>query len=74
MHGRRKVLFGTNFPMLLHGKCLGDLECLGLDEETTRFFLYENAARIFGIQVEEVRWGFERHGDLIAAVQRAAGA
>ena len=26
------------------------------------------------IEVEEARWGFERHGDLIAAVQRAAGA
>ena len=24
------------------------------------------------IDVEEARWGFERHGDLIAAVQRAA--
>jgi acetylornithine deacetylase/succinyl-diaminopimelate desuccinylase-like protein len=26
------------------------------------------------IEVEEARWGFERHGDLIAAVQRAVGA
>jgi predicted TIM-barrel fold metal-dependent hydrolase len=48
-HGRRKVLFGTNFPMLLHPKCLGDLAALGLDEETSRFFLTENAARVFGI-------------------------
>jgi hypothetical protein len=49
-HGRRKVLFGTNFPMLLHPKCLGGLDALGLDEETTRFFLAENAARVFGIE------------------------
>ena len=48
-HGRRKVLFGTNFPMLLHPQCVGDLDALGLDEETTRCFLHENAARVFGI-------------------------
>ena len=48
-HGRRKVLFGTNFPMLLHSKCLGDLDALGLDEETTRLFLRDNAERVFRI-------------------------
>ncbi len=48
-HGRRKVLFGTNFPMLLHPKCLGDLEALGLDEETTHLFLRDNAERVFRI-------------------------
>ncbi len=34
-------------------------------------FAHTNRERI---HVEEARWGFERHGDLIAAVQRAAGA
>jgi predicted TIM-barrel fold metal-dependent hydrolase len=48
-HGRRKVLFGTNYPMLLHARCLGDLDGLGLDEETTRLFLFENATRVFGL-------------------------
>jgi predicted TIM-barrel fold metal-dependent hydrolase len=48
-HGRRKVLFGTNFPMLLHPKCLAELDALGLDEETTGLFLSENAIRVFGL-------------------------
>jgi predicted TIM-barrel fold metal-dependent hydrolase len=46
-HGRRKVLFGTNFPMLLHPRCLAGLDALGLDEEATRCFLSENATRVF---------------------------
>ncbi len=48
-HGRRKVLFGTNFPMLPHARCLADLDALGLDEEATRLFLCENASRVFGL-------------------------
>jgi predicted TIM-barrel fold metal-dependent hydrolase len=51
-HGRRKVLFGTNFPMLLHAKCVGDLDQLDLDEETTRLFLHENATRVFRLDSE----------------------
>lgn len=46
-HGRRKVLWGTNFPMLLHPKCTAGIEDLGLDEEAMRLFLGENAARVF---------------------------
>jgi predicted TIM-barrel fold metal-dependent hydrolase len=48
-HGRRKVLFGTNFPMLLHPRCLADLDALELDDETTELFLHGNAARVFGL-------------------------
>ncbi len=48
-HGHRKVLFGTNFPMLLHRRCLEGLDELALDEETTRRFLSENAQRVFGL-------------------------
>ena len=48
-HGRRKVLFGTNFPMLLHAKCVEGIDELGLDEETKRPFLSENAIRVFGL-------------------------
>ena len=48
-HGRQKVLFGTNFPMLLHPKCAGGVDELGLDEETKRLFLSENAKRVFGL-------------------------
>jgi len=45
--GRKKVLFGTNYPMLTPDACLQDLASLGLDEEATRLFLHDNAARIF---------------------------
>jgi predicted TIM-barrel fold metal-dependent hydrolase len=48
-HGRRKVLFGTNFPMLLHSRCLADLDTLELDDETTELFLAGNARRVFGL-------------------------
>ncbi|MBI2433531.1 MAG: amidohydrolase, partial [Candidatus Hydrogenedentes bacterium] len=45
--GRRKVLFGTNFPMLTASMCLEGLDALGLDEEAQRLFLFENARKIF---------------------------
>ncbi len=48
--GRRKVLFGSNFPMLPPALCLGDLPSLGLDDETTALFLHDNAARVFGLE------------------------
>jgi uncharacterized protein len=46
-HGRRKVLFGSNYPMLTPAACLADLDSLGLDEEARRLFLAGNAARVF---------------------------
>jgi predicted TIM-barrel fold metal-dependent hydrolase len=46
-NGRKKVLFGTNFPMLLHARCLEDLDALDLDDEAARLFLHDNAARVF---------------------------
>ena len=48
-HGRRKVLFGTNYPMILPAKALEGLESLGLDGETKGLFLGGNAARVFGL-------------------------
>ncbi|MGM0574438.1 MAG: amidohydrolase family protein [Myxococcota bacterium] len=47
--GRRKVLFASNFPMLQPKACLDEVEALGLDEETTRLFLHDNAVRLFGL-------------------------
>jgi len=47
--GRRKVLFGSNYPMILPGACLAQLDELGLDDEARRLFLHDNAARVFGI-------------------------
>jgi len=45
-----KVLFGSNYPMLTRRECLQDLAMLALDEETTRLFLAENAARVFALR------------------------
>lgn len=47
--GRKKVLFGSNYPMLMPGACLAEVPALGLDEEATRLFLRDNAARVFGL-------------------------
>ena len=48
-HGRTKVLFGTNYPMITPSKCLEHLDDLGLDDETKELFLAGNAKRVFGI-------------------------
>jgi predicted TIM-barrel fold metal-dependent hydrolase len=47
--GRRKVLFGTNYPMITPARALEHLSGLGLDEETTGLFLSGNARRIFSL-------------------------
>ncbi len=44
--GRRKVLFGTNFPMIGHSQALENLADLGLDHETLALFLHGNAERL----------------------------
>ncbi|MBT3225571.1 MAG: amidohydrolase, partial [Deltaproteobacteria bacterium] len=48
-HGRKKVMFGTNYPMITAGKALEGLDNLGLDDEAKHLFLFENAARVFKI-------------------------
>jgi predicted TIM-barrel fold metal-dependent hydrolase len=48
-NGKKKVLFGTNYPMITPQKCLADLHSLGLDEETENLFLHCNARRVFGL-------------------------
>ncbi|MET7739451.1 amidohydrolase family protein [Streptomyces sp. NPDC005385] len=45
--GRRKVLFGSNYPMITPGRALEHLGELDLDEETTELFLSGNARRVF---------------------------
>lgn len=47
--GRHKVLFGSNHPAWPAQDCLKGLDDLGLDEETTALFLYENATRVFDL-------------------------
>jgi len=46
-HGARKVLFGTNYPMIFPQKALEHLDALGLNDETKALFLGGNAKRIF---------------------------
>ena len=46
-HGRRKVLFGSNHPMIFPADCLAGVPALGLDEECSRLFLHDNAAKVF---------------------------
>ena len=48
-HGRKKVLFGTNYPMITPAKALVDLDTLNLDDEAKALFLGGNCQRVFGI-------------------------
>jgi predicted TIM-barrel fold metal-dependent hydrolase len=47
--GREKVMFGTNYPMLLHAHALEELGSLELDEATTHQYLHGNAVRVFNL-------------------------
>ena len=47
--GRRKVLFGSNYPMIAPAKALEGLDRLGLDNEVKRLYLAGNAERVFGL-------------------------
>ncbi len=49
-HGRKKVLFGSNYPMVTPVDCLAQLDELGLDEEARRLFLGDNATRVFRLE------------------------
>jgi predicted TIM-barrel fold metal-dependent hydrolase len=46
-HGRDKVMFGSNWPMIPPARALEGLGELGLDEKTRAAFLSGNAARVF---------------------------
>lgn len=54
-HGRRKILFASDYPMITPSKALEGLDDLALDEETKRLFLGENAARVYGLDVPLTR-------------------
>lgn len=45
--GSKRVMFGTNWPMLSPSKCLKQLEDLGLSQDQTKAFLHGNARRVF---------------------------
>lgn len=46
-HGRKKVLFGSNYPMIAPAKALEGLGDLGLDAEAKALFLGGNASRVY---------------------------
>jgi uncharacterized protein len=48
-HGRRKVMFGTNYPMITAAKALEGIDDLELDTDAKACFLGGNAARVFRI-------------------------
>ncbi|MCY4393840.1 MAG: amidohydrolase family protein [Rhodospirillaceae bacterium] len=50
-NGARKVLFGSNYPMIAPAKALEGLDDLGLSPETRALFLGGNAQRVYGIGV-----------------------
>ena len=45
--GRRKVLFGTNYPMIPHTRAVQELDQLGLDDDVRELFLAGNARSVF---------------------------
>lgn len=45
--GRKKVMFGSNYPMIFPQKALEELAALGLDDEARELFLSGNARRVF---------------------------
>ncbi len=47
--GRRKCLFGSNYPMIQPGACTAQLEALNLDDEGRALFLGETAVGVFGL-------------------------
>jgi predicted TIM-barrel fold metal-dependent hydrolase len=57
--GARKVMFGTNYPMLTAAACLEGLAALGLGEEATELFLHGNARRVFKIDAPQ-EWAADR--------------
>lgn len=46
-NGRKKVMFGANYPMVSAKQCLEELDALGLDQEAKSLFLAGNARRVF---------------------------
>jgi predicted TIM-barrel fold metal-dependent hydrolase len=48
--GGRKVMFGTNYPMIPPAAALADLGALELDDEARDLFLAGNARRVFNLE------------------------
>ena len=48
-NGKRKVMFGTNYPMLTPEACLKELDSLGLEDDVRELFLAKNAESVFAL-------------------------
>lgn len=48
-HGRSKILFGSNYPMIKPADALKGLESLNLDSEIAERFLASNAQSVYGL-------------------------
>lgn len=48
-HGKHKVMFGTNYPMITPQACMAQAGLLELDEEIAELFFHGNAQRVFGL-------------------------
>ena len=53
--GSRKVLFGSNYPMIQPAAALEGLDELGLDAEQRQRYLRENARRVFSLPLSAAR-------------------
>ena len=49
-HGTKKVLFGSNYPMLLPQECIEQVDSLNLEPDTRDAFLFGNARSVFGLE------------------------
>ena len=47
--GSRKVMFGSNHPMIAPQQALEHLQSLKIDDETQELFLHANAERVFDL-------------------------
>lgn len=47
--GSRKVLFGTDFPVIDPRRALSEIATLGIREPSLRRFLHDNAAQLYGL-------------------------
>lgn len=48
--GAKKVMFGTNYPMLTASDCIEGIESLSLSDEAKKAFLSGNARRVFKLE------------------------
>jgi predicted TIM-barrel fold metal-dependent hydrolase len=48
-YGSKKVLFGTDYPVLAFKRTIDEISALGLKPESQRAFLRDNALRVYGL-------------------------